>query len=383
MKSNYSLGSQIGALNLSYGAQQTGEITFGRVLNIILDDETEVYDSEGKEISLAVGSIQYRPVTADKTVNTTKFYAQPLHSNIKQLPLVNEIVLIQLAPTSDIQFKSNTQVPYYSSVVNLWGSPHHSALPEPGTDADKVLGEVKELMDINPLAPFPGDLLIEGRQGQSIRIGGNKSPKNPWVDSSNDGKPFIIISNGQIKTDNGVDLIVEDVNKDPSSIYMVSDHIVPLKPANSKRATYDVPPTTPKNYIGNQVIINGGRLYFNAKDESAFISAKDSIGLNANMLNFDGKEMVSLDADSIFLGKAARAAAPVSREPIIRGQQFENWMKTLLDALQNVGNAMAKASTSNGGSVPSLIMEGQCLQESIIQLRLDLNSTMSKKVFVE
>jgi hypothetical protein len=58
-------------------------------------------------------------------------------------------------------------------------------------------------------------------------------------------------------------------------------------------------------------------------------------------------------------------------------------MKTLLDALQNVGNAMAKASTSNGGSVPSLIMEGQSFLESITQLRLDLNSTMSKKVFVE
>jgi hypothetical protein len=383
MKSNYSLGSQIGGLNLSYSTQQTGEISFGRVLNVILDDETEVYDSEGKELRLPVGSIQYRPVTADKTVNTTKFYAQPLHSNIKQIPLVNEIVMIQLAPTSDIQFKSNTQTPYYSSVVNLWGSPHHSALPEPGTDAEKVIGEVKELVDINPLYPFPGDLLIEGRQGQSIRIGGNKSPRNPWVDDSNDGKPFIIISNGQLKTDNGVDFIVEDVNKDPGSLYMVSDHIVPLKPANSKRDTYDTPPIVPKNYIGNQVVLNGGRLYFNAKDESAFISAKDSIGLNANMLNFDGKEMICLDADTILLGKAARTAPPVSKEPVIKGQQFENWMKTLLDTLQNVGNAMAKASTSNGGTVPSLIMEGQSLQESIIQLRLDLHSIMSNKVFVE
>ena len=383
MKSNYTLGSQVTALNLNYGTQQTAELSFGRVLNVILDDETEVYDNEGKEVRLAVGSIQYRPITADKTVNTTKFYAQPLHSNIKQLPLINEIVVIQLAPTSDIQVKSNVQVPYYSSIVNLWGSPHHSALPEPGTDADKVIGDVKELGDVNPLYPFPGDILIEGRQGQSIRIGGNKSPKNPWVDSSNDGKPYVIISNGQIKTDNGVDLIVEDVNKDPNSIYMVSDHIIPLKPANSKRTTYDVPPTVPKNYIGNQVIINGGRLYFNAKDESAFISAKDSIGLNADMLNFDGKKMVCLDADNIFLGKAARAAAPVSKEPVIKGQQFENWMKTLLDTLQNVGNAMAKASTSNGGTVPSLIMEGQCLQESIAQLRLDLHSTMSNKVFVE
>lgn len=383
MKSNYTLGSQIGSLNLSYGAHQTSEISFGRVLNIILDDEIEVYDSEGKELRLPVGSIQYRPVTADKTVNTTKFYAQPLQPNIKQLPLVNEIVMIQLAPTSDIQFNSNIQVPYYSSVVNLWGSPHHSALPEPGTDVEKVLGDVKELVDVNPLYPFPGDLLIEGRQGQSIRIGGNKSPKNPWVDNSNDGKPFIIISNGQVKTDNGVDFIVEDVNKDPSSLYMVSDHIVPLKPANSKRATYDVPPIVPKNYIGNQVVLNGGRLYFNAKDESAFISAKDSIGLNANTLNFDGKEMVCVDADTIFLGKAARTAAPVSREPVIKGQQFENWMKTLLDTLQNVGNAMAKASTSNGGTVPSLIMEGQSLQESITQLRLDLHSIMSNKVFVE
>ncbi|HMS90717.1 MAG TPA: hypothetical protein PKC87_00640 [Candidatus Absconditabacterales bacterium] len=383
MKSNYTLGSQVGSVNRLHGSYQTSEIMFGRVLNVILDNEVEVYDDEGKEVRLPIGSIQYRPVSADKTVNTTKFYAQPLHSNVKQIPLVNEIVVIQLAPTSDIQFNTNIQFPYYSSVVNLWGSPHHSALPEPGTNVEKVLGEVKEQSNINPLFPFPGDLLVEGRQGQSIRIGGNKSPKNPWVDDSNDGKPFIIISNGQIETDNGVDPIIEDVNKDPGSIYIVSDHIVPLNPANSKRESYDTPPVIPKSFIGSQVVVTGGRIYLNARDESVLISAKDSVGLNADTLNFDGKEMICVDADVVLLGKAARTANPDSREPVMKGQQFQNWMNTLLDSLQNVGNAMTRASTSDGGTVPSLIVEGQCLQESITQLRSEIRSIMSNKVFVE
>ncbi len=36
--------------------------------------------------------------------------------------------------------------------------------------------------------------------------------ENKLVDDSNNGKPYILISNGQIKTDNGVDHIVEDIN---------------------------------------------------------------------------------------------------------------------------------------------------------------------------
>ena len=100
--------------------------------------------------------------------------------------------------------------------------------------------DVVELSDVNPLFPFPGDILLQGRQGQSVRIGGNKSPQNPLVDAANNGKPYILISNGQLKTDNGIDHIIEDINKDPNSLYFLSDHKSDLLAANTKRDSYDV-----------------------------------------------------------------------------------------------------------------------------------------------
>ncbi len=42
-------------------------------------------------------------------------------------------------------------------------------------------------------------------------------------------------------------------------------------------------------------------IFLNAKEESAFISAKESIGLNARTLNFDAKDYMCVDANKIYL----------------------------------------------------------------------------------
>ena len=51
-----------------------------------------------------------------------------------------------------------------------------------------------------------------------------------------DGKPFTIISNGQIDTVDGIAHIVEDINKDANSLYFLSDHKVPLIAAKYKKS---------------------------------------------------------------------------------------------------------------------------------------------------
>jgi len=381
-RNNYFLGSKIGGLIQSQnsGGSSQGALVFGRVTKISLDESTEILDAQGN--ALPIGTILYRDITAQKETKATEYPALPLHTNIKQFPLLNEVVMLVQGPTSDIQTNVGTKDVYYSTIVNLWGSNHHNALPEPNTDISTILGkDVKELSDINPMYPFPGDVLIEGRQGQSIRLGGNMSPKNKLVDDSNNAKPFILVSNGQIKTDNGIDHIVEDINKDPNSIHMLSDHISDLIAINKKRDSYDVQPLASNRYVGNQVIINGGRLFFNAKEDSAFISARESIGLNAKTVNIDANTYFCVDAAKIYLGKAARTS--ITKEPVVLGIQLENWLNNLIAILRTISITLPTVTSTPAGAIPGLAELGKAIDQPIKDLTTTTILFQSKKVFTE
>jgi hypothetical protein len=224
-------------------------------------------------------------------------------------------------------------------------------------------------------------MILEGRLGQSIRLGGYKGVQSKNIDSSNNGKPIMLFSNGQIKTEEGNTPIEEDVNVDFNSIYLLSDHRVPLLAANNKRDSYTDVPKTADQFKGNQVIVNGGRLFFNAKEESAFISAKESIGLNAKTLNLDATEYFCVDSKKIFLGKAARTSKV--KEPVILGKQLENWLISLLNTLEVVGSAMELAKTVDGKSIISLNTTGPMLRSTVQSLKKQFALFQSKKVFTE
>jgi hypothetical protein len=382
--SSYNLGNQISSIGggTGNGASSGDSIQYGKVTDVKLDDSRPFLDEVGNE--LPIGSIRYITLDFKGEVRGTVKTALPLAIGIKQYPLKNEVVSLYQSPTSDVQSNVSEKATYYKDIVNLWGSPNHNALPDPGYNKDKYLGiGFQELYDVNPLFPFPGDTLIEGRQGQSVRLGGSLSILNPLVDKTNNGLPYILISNGQIPTNNGIDYIVENINKDDNSLYFLSNHKVPLTAANSKRDSYNTPPKSADQYKGNQVVLNGGRIYFNAKEESALISAKESIGLNANTINLDGKAYTCIDADLIYLGAKARTSPQGVREPAVLGNQLDNFLGIVLDALQNIGQAMITAEAQTGGPIASLNTEGYCVRDTCEALRTLMNQMKSKKVFIE
>lgn len=380
---SYSLTSKVYSNPVRFKNNTPPISNFGRVVDILLDDSREWYNEALKE-KYPIGTIKYTRLNTDTAAANATEYAYPSSVGTTCLPTINEIVELVHKPVADLQFLPTAERLYYGDIVNLWGSPTNNTLPATVFDGQDLQGKgVPELTDINPLYPFPGDILTEGRQGQSIRIGGYKSAMNPLVDSSNNGQPYIIISNGQLKTDNGVDHIVEDINQDPNSMYFLSNHKLPLTAANNKRDAYTKVPLTSDQYKGNQVVLNGGRLYFNAKEESAFISAKESIGLNANTLNFDGKEYACLDATKIYLGVKSRTSPEGVAEPAVLGNQLDNFLSVMLDALQNIGEAMKVAEAQTGGPIASLNTEGYCVTDTCVALRTLVNQMKSKKVFIE
>ena len=384
MGRNYFLGNRVSTNLGNIGYTPTFQTTtiFGRVVDIVLDDSKILYDKQGSK--LPIGAILYQEVNTPVDPEGILPFALPLTSNIKQYPFINELVIIQTGPSPDFQENPSQVLNYYISPLNIWGSPHHNASPTQGVDFEFPIGKnIPELKSINPLFPFPGDTLIEGRQGQSIRIGGYACKENSISNNTNNGKPFLLIRNGQIETSNGIGYIVEDINKDANSMYFVSNHKIPLNAANSKRKSYNDIPKTSDQFQGNQVIVNGGRLYFNAKEESAFISAKDSIGLNANTLNFDATDYFCVDAKKIYLGERARTAPASAQQPAVLGRQLENWLSALLDTLSTVADAMSTASAVGAGPVTQLNAAGPSLKATVQSLKTQFKVFQSKKVFTE
>jgi hypothetical protein len=355
--------------------------TYGRVVHVVLSLD----DPYCKSPSMINGVYFRTPKVSANESDIAKFpFAYQGSAQNRTIPLVGEMVTLSTgADTNSLTNPGGTKF-YWKEVVNLWNHPHHNAAPDtlqPDWEENLLKGFPTQ-KNINPLIANPGDTLIEGRLGQSIRFGGSKGAST-LIDGSNDGKPLVIISNGQVKTDNGSDLIEENINEDFNSLYFLSDHKIPLTPANTKRDSYNEAPTTSDQFKGNQVVINGGRLYFNAKEESAFISAKKSIGLNANNVNIDATEYFCVDAKKIYIGVKARTASSSVQQPVVLGKQMENWLSALLDALDSVATAMSSASAVGAGPVTQLNTTGPILKSTVQSLKSQFKVFQSKKVFVE
>ena len=364
-----------------------------RVVDVILDDTHEEWDKLGR--SEAVGAIKYRLLKKDieESDSTVLPVAYPISSDLRKFPLKNEIVLLTSAPGYGLDTSNLNVKTYYNTIVNLWNHPNHAAFPD---DIDKELDlgkDIDELTNVNPMQPFPGDIILDGRQGQSLRLTGFPSPKNEFVDSTNIGKPLTILSNGQKQADNPYDPIIEDVNKDASSIYLTSDHLVPLNQVRNKVESYGVriKPPLANEYKGSQVVINGGRLYFNAKEEGIFFNSNEYLELQSNYINVDGVKEVSLDAELIFLGAGVAAASQGVKEPVLLGNATLQTLNSLVEIVKGMANAMSKAITVDAKKIPGLNSRGalSSAQLSTLQKNSGLNKPFgtsplkSKKVFVE
>lgn len=349
-----------------------------RVVHIILSAS----DPKCKDASMINGVFYRVPGKgADESTTDGLNFAYQGSANMRTIPMEGEIVEIQSKPAAGEGAKPGATTKYWTAIIPIWNHPHHNAAPDTKQPEWKnsLLAGKTEQATINPLQANPGDTIFEGRLGQSIRFGGYKGSQPGIIDNSNDGSPITVISNGQIQTDNGNDLIQEDIDKDFNSVYLVSNHKVNLTAANSKRSSYNTVPPASNEFKGNQVIVNGGRLYFNAKEDSILLSAKQSIGLNAATVNLDATDYFCVDAKKIYLGAKARTG---QIENAVLGMQLDNWLQSLISNLQIIAGAMKKAS-NGGGAVPSLQAAGAALDITLQSLKIQIKNIKSNKVYIE
>lgn len=299
------------------------------VYDIVLDSKHDDYENER-----SIGLIRFKRIRSDFYRSTKDLhFAAPLNSQVKSYPIKHEFVLIISAPTPQAGRVNQGVGYYYTDIVNVWQLINHNALPyssfpitvkqeSKSTEYTNFGGITNKKDDIElgdyfeehikrpNLTPYEGDTIMQGRWGNSIRFTSTSlKSKNPWSKSGTTGDPLIILRSD--KRDNNKLYTVENINEDGSSIYIADGQLIGLEPAYTNLKSYTRPPDSPSIYKGNQVIINSGRLYFNAKQESVFISAADSISLaSKGTINIDFK-------NSVTIGSKTKAEKTVLGETLV------------------------------------------------------------------
>lgn len=380
-------------------------IVIGRTIDIILDDKHPKFKELGEWTSL--GIIEFVDINIQSnttTPGTSLLYAKPLFPNTKNYPIFNEVVYIIALPNQGAMNDGASKQYYYFNPLNIWNHPHHNAIPfyinktENGNKNYDItsLGSInqtkntqqkidlgpgfKEYSNIHPLLSYLGDYIIEGRWGNSIRIGSTyKKNTNNWSTSGENGNPITIIRNGQPKdsSSEGWLPITEDINKDLSSIWLTSNQKIPLKPSSESYKSYDKQPTKIPEYLEEQVIINSGRLVFNSNKDSILFSAKKTVNLNSiDSINIDTNNFIT-SAKTIKLGNKD------TKNPMVLGNETIQALNTICTHLIKVCNSLSALAeilpTAPQVAVNIAASEGTV---AITALQGQLNTLKSKTNFL-
>lgn len=351
-----------------------------RVTDVILDEthpEFEIYGGWN-----SIGIIKYELINFPENEQLVQNIAKPILAHTKSYPLKNEIVLITKLPdTNALNGLNDNEIYYYLNIISLWNHPHHNAFPNllnnntisesQRRDYRSIeIGNIRRVTDnsteinlnstnnsggifiektnIHPILPFTGDNIFEGRFGNSIRLGSTIKSKsqyqNNWSTSGNEGDPITIIKNGQPAnaSDEGWLPLVENINNDPSSIYITSTQQIPINVSslNFTGISKNFSPIFPQSYNSPQIILNSGRLLFNSTTDSILLSSKKTISLSSiEDIGLSSRGNINLSTKGVRLGGVE------ANESLIMGDSFIKQFNTLLDSLSLLCEALSTEPT--------------------------------------
>tara|TARA_R110002050_G_scaffold297234_1_gene458369 strand:+ start:57 stop:1064 length:1008 start_codon:yes stop_codon:yes gene_type:complete len=216
----------------------------------------------------SIGAIRFESLTKSTNTNdkitVQAAIAYPMDINFKKIPTLGEVVFVIKGPSylQSIKNDSDAFQYYYFNAVSIWNKTHLNMLPSNAAysaNTDTVDNEnvskgvpnnpdsqveepipgntFGEKTDIRNLFPVEGDVIIEGRWGNSLRFSStavhtseSKNNQSPWSTDGTNGSPITILRNGQGTTSNYDNWfpIYEDINKDASSIYLTDGQQIPI-----------------------------------------------------------------------------------------------------------------------------------------------------------
>lgn len=257
--------------------------------------------------------------------------ALPANPNIKQIPLVGEHVLVFRTTNQESSKNQWRESWYYLPLIGVKAAINANRLPglaEELSDVDienRKAGKTFESREVSPLQPYEGDLLIEGRWGNSIRFGstistnGDYTIDRPWRGDIS-GDPILIISNGQKNLSNK-QFVVENIQTDPASIYLTTTQKIPEFKLNN--TLYQAVSESEFNYP--QIIATSDRITLKAQTDHIILDSQTGIEINS---------------PKIYLGSST------DKEPMLHTDAVVQLLQKLIDTIQiGLVDAGGKIST--------------------------------------
>jgi len=388
----------------------------GFVYEIVLDETSPLLvDVDDK--SAYIGAIKFR-VGNDKVTDPTKLpWAFPLDKHIKSLPVKQELIEIHKIGLDYAYRRIGREI--NPSRTSSGNAINHIAKPQPDEAAKLGLYQEREQTDIagssqsetdaigygeyylpqdniHKLKLYEGDTSIESRFGQSIRF----TAFNNIATSANSKPTFaptLIIRNGESSTNRKLpeaSTVEEDVNRDGGVIAFGSgQYQLQFQPGtvdDNGKTDFTTKPESfleyPSKLIGDQILINSGRIILSAKNaEMMFYSKKNygfvsdgglsidnklginvSVGDNINVVTNNRDVRIYSGKGSIFLGDQA----PL--EPLVKGTTLVKLLHELITAISNQTFLTPSGPTDIG---PVNISEFQAVSSKLNDILSKLNQT--------
>ena len=196
-------------------------------------------------------------------------------------------------------------------------------------------GEQKVINEVH------GDLIYEGRHGNSIRIGSRdvnpyliiSNGRNPSniVESNNDGSIFAMLNNGTIRQHFNQDAKIENDEVVVNPFQLAGDTVEESEGEPPKRLisgdnyNYD--------YTDDQVLLNSKKITFNSKTENTTISSFQNTILGAgNELKIITNHSTTIESSNIYLGEQAKE----EKEPLVLGNQLKIILDEMLGLIESL-----------------------------------------------
>ena len=359
---------------MSTDAPEFYELEPAEVVGINLDEKDLQLNEDGKpdwtRYGWATLKLNFRKNDRETIV------ARPLDSNIKEYPLPGETV---------ITAKYLKQW-YYTQKINLFNSVNINVAPNisnvegkqyPATE-NKIIHHFNPDPEIRELLSNEGDITFNGRFGQSIRFGSNITEiEGKEEDTGKENSPNILIRAGQgvSETETGKP-VVEDINKDGSSLWITTDQLVPIKFAAKSKVRQNIEPSA-KKLDGKQIILNSDRIVFNSKEKAMYLSSNHSVDISANR----GIILEVPDDGGVKLGTLT------ATQPALGGDQTMKLISLIIDAVSEFAGTMTTTVGGPGSPLgPTSLLEvnaaAASLRSKLTAIKKRLDEPKSKTVMV-
>jgi hypothetical protein len=298
-----------------------------QVENVIFNEQSttpSISQQSQTRADETAGRIQFRSLSIDQQTKRKDLnWADPLNPYQSVFPIIGEHVLVfkalgryyYMGPLNTQRNITQNRSPLLGDTVEAAGSTLQRARESLAGVTKTILNagntnksKFKDI-NVNPLKVYEGDIILQGRYGNSIRFGSSQR-----TGPATEQNPNIIIRAGQAKSapktgKEKLALTIEHVDDDASTIYLSSDETIAFTPATLRSSAFLASvKNRPGAFDGAQILINSDRVTLNAKDTSIFLFANEGIYLNSTTegitLDSEGSIIVRSLSDTTIAAKS-------------------------------------------------------------------------------